>query len=170
MILNLKEFDSFPARKVLRGDQKDLDLEFDSIRSLNRIEFSLEIQKSGEEYFCQGEARASVQMTCARCLGEFDQDLVNSTDFIVCTREQALANRDVVDNEDYAYFQGQDLQADVSHIVRQTLITAVSMKPLCSEDCRGLCPQCGTNLNENSCKCRKTNIDQRWEGLKKLSG
>ena len=72
------------------------------------------------------------------------------------------------DNEDYIFFKSSDLQADLSDIVRQAIILAVGMKPLCSEDCRGLCPDCGVNLNKQSCRCASEKIDPRWEGLKKL--
>ena len=170
MILNLREFENFPARKLLQGDHNAVDLEFDSLVSLCRIELQLNIQKSGDEYYCQGDAKAHVKLTCARCLGEFDQDLENSTDFIICSSEWHEANRNIIDSEDYVYFQGSDLHADLSDIVRQAIITAVSLKPLCSEDCKGLCSQCGINLNDKSCDCEKKPTDARWEGLRKLSG
>jgi uncharacterized protein len=170
MILNLREFENFPARKLLQGDPKAVQLDFESVAGLDKIELQLNIQKSGDEYYCQGDARAHVKLTCARCLGEFDQDLENSTDFIICSSEWHQANRDILDNEDYVYFQGSDLHADLSEIVRQAIITAVSLKPLCSEECRGLCAQCGTNLNEEDCRCDKNRTDARWEGLRKLSG
>lgn len=170
MILDLREFDSFPARKSLQAGPGAFELDFESVQGLGDVMLQLNIQKSGDEFYCQGDARAKVKLTCARCLGEFDQDLENSTDFIICSSEWHQANRDAVDNEDYVYFKGSDLQADLTDIVRQTIITAISLKPLCSDDCRGLCSQCGINLNEKSCDCDKGRTDPRWEGLRKLSG
>ena len=51
-----------------------------------------------------------------------------------------------------------DVQIDLGHLVMEQLHLALPMKPLCSETCKGLCPQCGTNLNTGSCNC-----DPRWE-------
>ena len=47
-------------------------------------------------------------------------------------------------------------------------VLAVPMKNLCSEDCKGLCPKCGKNLNEGLCNCNEENIDPRWETIQKL--
>jgi len=58
---------------------------------------------------------------------------------------------------------------DLGEDVRQYLILAVPQKLLCSDDCRGLCPQCGVNRNRVRCNCSTKEIDPRWEGLKKVS-
>ena len=160
MILDLREFETFPAHKLLIGEPVELALEAD-----------LRIQKSGEEYFCQGKVNAIVNVECSRCLNGFDLELENETDFIICSEaDHAEDEKEAIDTEDYVYFSGSDIQADISEIVRQTIILSVAMKPLCSEDCKGICPQCGINLNENTCSCETEKIDPRWESLKKLSG
>lgn len=170
MILDLSQFDSFPAKVILEAGPEAIEIDFDSVVRVNSAELDLNIQKSGEEFYCQGNAVASVRMTCARCLEEFDLELANSTDFIVCSKQWYDNQGDVKDTEDYAFFQGGELHADVTDIVRQAIIISMSLKPLCSEDCRGLCPTCGVNRNEASCECRKERTDGRWEALKKLSG
>ncbi|MEW6413588.1 MAG: DUF177 domain-containing protein [Candidatus Zixiibacteriota bacterium] len=144
-------------------------VDYDSVAAVNSIDLRLDIQKSGDEYYCQGVANASVKLVCARCLAEFDLKLSNSTDFIICSREWHENNRDAIDNEDYVYLQGGDLTADLTDIVRQTLITALDLKPLCSEGCRGICCHCGADLNHESCSCHQDKTDTRWEGLKQLS-
>jgi len=53
--------------------------------------------------------------------------------------------------------------------VRESLILAVPMKPLCEDDCQGLCQRCGTNLNRASCECPTEPVDPRWNDLKILS-
>lgn len=169
MILDLREFDSFPARVFLKGDPESLVPDLEEIRGVKKVSTSLDVQKTGEEFFCQGEVEATVRLECARCLSEFDTQLRSKTDFIICSESlYADRARNGIDDEDYVFFQGSELVADLSNIVRQTIILAVRMKPLCSKDCRGLCPQCGINLNESSCDCAAKEIDPRWEGLKKL--
>jgi len=57
---------------------------------------------------------------------------------------------------------------DIADDVRQTLLLAVPLKLLCSENCRGLCPTCGKNLNEGECSCRNDVGDPRWDVLRNL--
>jgi uncharacterized protein len=169
MILNLRELDSFPAHVILEGDPGKIIPDFEGIVGVQKVSAVLDIQKSGEEYFCQGEIDATVRLECARCLSEFESELRNTTDFIVCSESlYAERIREGIDYEDYTFFQGADLQADLTAIVRQTIILAVGLKPLCSESCRGLCPHCGVNLNEQTCGCAAKHIDPRWEQLKKF--
>lgn len=169
MILDLREFDSFPAETVLTGDSSSLNLDFQGLNELKSLRVDLRIQESGEEYFCQGTVQATVNVECSRCLNGFDKECESSIDFIACTETLHDDEKDVLDTEDYAYFKDGDLQADISDIVRQAIILSLSLKPLCAEDCKGLCPQCGINLNETTCSCVKEVIDPRWEALKKLS-
>ena len=170
MILDLSQFESFPAKVLLQAKPEALVIDYDSVVRVNSADLDLSIQKSAEEFYCQGSARASVRLICARCLEEFDLELANTTDFIVCSRQWHDTHGDVKDNEDYVFFQGSELHADVTDVVRQMIIISMEMKPLCSQDCRGLCATCGANLNEVSCRCRRERTDGRWEALKKLSG
>jgi len=170
MKLYLSQFDSFPCHASLKAGPDELNFDYESLVRVNSAQLELDIQKSGEEFFCQGAARASVIVTCARCLEEFSQELASTTDFIICSKEWRETHRDVKDNEEYVFYEGSDLQADVSGIMREAVIVELSMKPLCSESCRGLCPRCGVNLNEKACTCRNDHTDERWDALRKLSG
>ena len=169
MILDLRQFETFPARLSLEADADKVEIDYEGVVRLNSGRMDLEIQKAGDEFFCQGDAIASIRLTCARCLKEFDRELDNSTNFIVCSKKWHDECRAEEDNEEYVFFQGSDLQADVSDVMRQSVIMSISLKPLCSEDCKGLCPSCGINLNDNSCNCQKGKVDTRWEALKKIS-
>jgi len=170
MILDLREFETFPAHKSLEADPASLAVDFEGVRRVDKLQLDLTIQKAGEEHYCQGQVKAVVSLECSRCLTEFSRELVNDTDFIVCTKEQYESHQEAIDSEDYVLLKGSDLMADVSDIVRQAVILAVGIMPVCRKDCRGLCPQCGLNLNEGSCDCKNEKIDPRWEGLKDLSG
>ena len=66
----------------------------------------------------------------------------------------------------YAVSEGGWL--DLTPLLREQGWLAVPMKPLCTPNCKGLCPQCGTNLNLESCACEKVHIDPRLAALKKL--
>ena len=57
---------------------------------------------------------------------------------------------------------------DMSEVVRQYVLNGVPIKPLWREECRGLCPECGTNLNEEKCRCKSVPMDPRWGSLAEL--
>ncbi len=59
-------------------------------------------------------------------------------------------------------------EVDVSPLIREQLLLALPTRPLCQEGCRGLCPQCGANLNLNSCDCSAAKFDPRLEALRSL--
>jgi uncharacterized protein len=169
MVVDLREFDDFPVTVVLEAAPGEITSFAPEVTQVDRVTFQLSIQKSGEEYFCQGTAKAAVVMDCSRCAGSYRTDLSESTNFIIRSDTGLTGTEtDVVDNEDYVLLHGHDAVADVTDMVRQTLVLAVDLKPLCREDCKGLCPVCGTNLNERTCHCERNNSDGRWDGLKGL--
>lgn len=171
MILDLREFEEFPARTTIEAETGAIAPYRGDVLGIESVIFDVSIQKAGEEYFCQADMKARVRIECARCLGEFTKELVGKTDFIVRSDAQLDSRRDgVYDDEDYVFLRGTDLRADITHIVKQTLVLATSMKPICSEDCKGLCPTCGANRNVAPCDCSQKRIDGRWAGLADLAG
>lgn len=168
MILDLREFEEFPATKLIQAGPAQIKPFSNSVIEVEGVEAELAIQKSGLEYFCQGEVTARLVLECARCLGRYTSVLSGRTDFVICSDASGPEHEKTEDTEDYLYFKGNDLRVDITEPVRQTLALGMSLKPLCSEDCKGLCPSCGTNLNERSCKCKQERNDPRWEGLRDL--
>ncbi len=169
MIVDLRDLDSFPAHVFLTSGAGDIVPDYEGIHAVKQVDCNLDIQKSGDEYYCRGDITATVNLECARCLAAFDAVVKSKIDFIICSESGYKTRvREALDDEDYVFFQGVELTADISEIVRQMIILAVGMKPLCSEDCKGLCPRCGVNLNEETCSCQRTRIDPRWHGLEKL--
>lgn len=170
MILNLREFETFPATKRIRAASGEIKPFSDSVIGVEGVEAELEIQESGQQYFCQAQVTARLILECARCLGRFEGELSGRTDFIICSEAQVAERQSAVDDEDYLYFKGNDLRIDVTEPVRQTIVLELSLKPLCSKDCKGLCRSCGTNLNERPCDCKREKHDPRWDGLRNLFG
>ena len=66
------------------------------------------------------------------------------------------------------YLHPETDKIDLAKDIRDYAILAVPMKKLCSEDCKGLCPKCGKNLNDGTCDCHEEKMDPRWEPLQKL--
>ena len=169
MIVDFREFETFPAHKVLESDPEKISLDFDGVQNVKSVTVDLAIQNSGEEFYCQGEVAARVTLECARCLALYEKELNNPVDFIVCSSDVHDAYRkEALDGEDYVLLDHHQ-RGDLTEIVRQAILLAVSLKPLCSEDCSGICAQCGKNLNDGPCGCTKEVIDERWAALKELA-
>lgn len=130
---------------------------------------AITIRRLGDRVLCDGTARVAARLVCSRCLKEY------GTKFEVVFKEVLLPapeEGEVEESEesmpDSIYYRNDEIE--LNDIVREQLLLALPMKPLCSKDCKGLCSRCGTDLNERSCNCRNDGIDPRWkplEGLKK---
>ena len=169
MILNLREFEEFPARTTLMAAPGELSPVRDDVRSIGAVSLAVSIQKSGDEFFCQGHVTGTVEIECARCLGSYELELEGDADFVLTTAEvREQQGAEGVDNEDYVLFDGNALQVDLRDVVRQVLLVELPLKPICSDSCKGLCSVCGANLNLTSCQCDTKKTDARWEALEAL--
>ncbi|MEE8576201.1 MAG: DUF177 domain-containing protein [candidate division Zixibacteria bacterium] len=168
MILDLRESEEFPVRKTLEAVGGIAAFRED-VSSVGVIRLELTIQQTGEEYFCQGEVSADVVLDCARCLSSYEVKLLESTNFIVTTQEvRDQQKAEAIDDEDYVIMDGGDLRVDLTETIRQILLATLPIIPVCDASCRGLCDQCGANLNLQPCSCGDKETDPRWAGLKKL--
>jgi DUF177 domain-containing protein len=108
----------------------------------------------------------ALDMECGRCLEPFT--LPVRSDFrytLVPSRDQEEQKEELAD-EDVSFSYYQDDLIDLNALVYEQILFQVPMKPLCAEDCRGLCPQCGASLNTTICQCRPGAVDSRLEALK----
>ena len=119
----------------------------------------------------KGRLTTSLESNCARCLEPITQDVKREFDLLY--RPQGSdAGRDeisVTDAEaEISYYEGEGLLLE--DVVREQILLAVPLKLTCREDCKGLCPHCGTNLNHEQCSCEEPIEDPRWSALKELRG
>ena len=121
-----------------------------------------------------GKVKASAVMECSRCLDSFRRDIVGDFSFVVRhlkNGETVPETSRVFDNEGddgLLYISNDKDSIDISKFVREALLLSIPQKPVCKEDCKGLCPVCGTNLNEGKCGCARTGNDPRWSALSGL--
>ncbi len=167
MILDLRDIATFPAEFAIESelDNNEYGIERVSFRDL--MSLRLVIQKVQEDYYCQGTVTVPVEEECSRCLNIFDAELTGDLNFIIKTGE-GKTETSATGEEDIVYIKPSEPVIDLHHLIRESLILSLPLKPLCDEDCRGLCPDCGVNLNEETCNCKREEDDERWEGLKSL--
>ena len=117
-----------------------------------------EIYNNGQSLTLDARATGKMQTECARCLKPIEVDV----DFEV--RELLSRAEDGArEDEDIILFDGYEIELD--EIVTDHLLMNISGRYLCKEDCAGLCPECGHNLNEGDCGCNREYIDPRWQAL-----
>lgn len=106
----------------------------------------------------KGEIKPNLLVRCARCGKEFSYSEPISLEAKITDK---LANED---EEEFILLT--DFALDVEELVRSALILEMPSRFLCREDCKGLCPKCGTDLNSNQCSCDLSDRDPRWDVLK----
>ncbi len=116
-----------------------------------------------------GNVRAHLEFSCARCLEPVGQDVSKTFDLIF--RPQGVDRRaaEVAISEgetEIGYYQGEGLLLEDA--LREQVLLATPVRALCREDCKGLCPQCGRNLNVEECHCEQRLSDPRWEPLSEI--
>lgn len=106
-----------------------------------------------------GEVRTVWMGECRRCLGQASGTVVSTFRELF---ERAGQSVDVSEAENYLY-TGEVI--DLRELVKDQVILGLPWAPLCREGCRGLCPLCGANLNDESCGCSQRRVDPRWSAL-----
>jgi len=119
----------------------------------------------------RGRLAAGLELQCARCLDPVKQDVAR--EFELLYRPLGVdAGRDeisVTDAEaEIGYYQGQGILLE--DVLREQVLLALPLKVTCREDCKGLCPHCGRNLNQEQCSCAAQLEDPRWAALKEIRG
>jgi len=169
MMLDLRAIENFPARVALEEDVARLDISAMGLTVTGKARAEIHIVKSDRIYYCTGEVVCDARIECSRCLEPYPVTLRGELDFSIHEMDsQSGLNPDDIPETEILIPAGETL-VDVSGPVREGILLEVPLKPLCSESCKGLCPQCGTNRNETDCECHEDSTDPRWDGLRDLT-
>jgi uncharacterized protein len=127
------------------------------------LQVHMDVQMAGRDVIVQGELTSRTTMPCRRCLAPVTVELKEKVALVYrpgLTRVEAEAQ------EVYALAERAD-DLDLTEALREQVVLAVPQYAMCGETCRGLCPQCGTNLNQTQCDCAAAEEDPRWAALRK---
>jgi len=122
---------------------------------------TVEFTRINRGIFGEGQLRSQMQLECARCLETFAQPL----DLYL---EAQFSSPPIRPQGEMIFPIGVKGILDLTAALREHVLLDLPMRPLCKPDCRGLCVECGKNLNEETCDCVKETIDSRLVGLKDL--
>jgi uncharacterized protein len=156
--------DSFP---VLSEMKQNGECDF-----VSPIDFRLEVTRVGDIVKVEGEVHVSIHLVCDRCLREFDTDLA-SVFSLIYSQEVDETNHEggealELSPEELGLMPIRGEEIDFRDGIQEQVVLALPLRALCSDDCKGLCPQCGADLNEADCSCTKVVPAGRFAALRKL--
>lgn len=139
-------------------EQEIINLPGEEIKILEPIKFNGELKMVEDVVSLYGNITTKLELECSRCLKNFSVDV--NTDI-----DEKFSNN-YKEDDSIALIEGDVL--DVADAIVSNVISTLPIKRLCVEQCKGLCQQCGADLNIEKCRCDDSNIDIRFEKLKDL--
>ncbi len=131
---------------------------------------TVKLTRTNRSILVQAKLRVSAKFECSRCLKEVEQLLkINIEEEFFPTLDVVTGKAVALPEEPGVFTIDENHMLDMTEAVRQYLLLALPMKPLCRPDCAGICPDCGQDLNEGACGCRTNEIDPRWAKLAQLT-
>ena len=148
-----------------------IDFAQDGIRQAGPLDWAVSVEKAGAETRITGTLDTTLEVICSRCLEPARISVTKPFDLFFRQRDELMFDEDdeiELDEEDTrtAFFTGTKLA--IGDILREQILLALPMKALCTVDCKGLCPTCGTNLNSGSCGCPKEEFSPHMDTLLEL--
>ena len=163
------EFDENPLIfPVIAEMVKNRECEF-----LKPLNIQLKAFRVRELFEVQGTFRTSVRLPCSRCLKDFDTPL--TSDFELTSTKEMPGLMDVFEDEEIElkveeigmlYFKGEEINLQKG--IQEQIVMAFPLQPLCDENCKGLCSNCGSDLNQGDCGCKQEPSTNKFAALKNL--
>lgn len=151
MIIDLSGFEETEnVREVSRKVSLDnFEFRHQEIEIPEPINLDLDIYNTGDSFVFTGSLQGNIRLECSRCLEPFA--------LTIDIELKTEIEKSEIDNLE---------QVDLTPVIKENILLAIPIKPLCSEDCQGLCPRCGQNLNKGQCDCDPESVDPRLAKLK----
>lgn len=151
-------------RFQLEGEPKDFGCELREVKEnpsfeklLGRIKVEVTVTRSGLRFFVRGRTHFKALLECAICWGkyeqEFEEEMIAEFTSLKRTRGGGYVRELEPDDLDRVPIDADFI--DLSSMIRDAIHLAVPIAPRCRDDCRGICPECGANLNLEECQCHQ---------------
>ena len=143
--------------------------EDDDYRVVAPVHLVFDVRRDADAFKVTGTVATRLKLECGRCLESYTTPVTSAFDLRYLPEDQNTGDEErEIDEDDLttAYYRHNAL--DLGELMREQFELALPMKPLCSDACKGLCPECGTNLNTTTCGCTPKWEDPRLAALKGL--
>jgi len=141
----------------------------DDFRVAEPIALAFDIFKDKQQFRLIGNVKTTLELPCSRCLEPYTLPVDQRFDLRYQPHAQNTGEGEREIEEDdltTAFYENDEI--DLGQLMREQFYLALPMKPLCSDDCKGLCPACGANLNRTTCDCNRSWEDPRLAALKEF--
>jgi uncharacterized protein len=137
------------------------------------VDLRMVIHQDQDRFRLVGTVKTELELACSRCLEPFKLPVDRAFDlrYLPAGAGEPESDEDEeteVEEDDVSITFYRDEQIDLNELLREQFYLTLPMKPLCSDNCKGICPQCGTNRNTAPCDCNPQWEDPRLAGLKTL--
>lgn len=147
----------------------DLELEADLAKAKDDVKVAGTVTNGERVTVIEADVTAPLTIFCSRCLEEIPTDLEFGFRTAFVPTEEATDDQEVeLDLQDLDLSFAEEDEVDLVDVIREQMILNIPARPLCKDDCKGLCEVCGKNLNRESCECKNEESDPRWAALKNL--
>jgi uncharacterized protein len=136
--------------------------------ALSPLNMSGEVSRIEGGYALDARLVYDGQLECSRCLSPYPFREDETFTLVLYPRNAASSEERELSREDLDAMFYDEPVVPLRPIAEERVQMALPMKPLCKPDCRGLCSECGKDLNLGACACVRETVDPRWEALKAL--
>lgn len=146
---------------------EEIDLEDEGARLVADTRVEGTASRKGEQIRLRGRVQTEVELLCDRCLAPSRAPLEVEFDTSFISQEAEAAKTENIEllAEDLGLSAYDGDSVDLEELVREQILLALPSRRLCREDCKGLCPDCGADLNAGHCSCEQGEVDPRWSAL-----
>lgn len=137
---------------------------------IDRAQGWVRVIRTHEGFLVRAELETQVKLTCSRCLDQFELKsrlTMEEESFPTIDPTTGKTTEPPEEAEGVIHLDDQHVM-DMKEVVRQYALSEAPIKPLCRDECPGLCPECGSNLNKEKCNCKTASADPRWSALAEL--
>lgn len=145
------------------------EIHIDSVNLTGPARGRLVLEMQGSELRVRGRVAAAAQVACSRCLAPYAFYVDAEIDLVYQPAAPGDKSEHIEihpDELDVGYYSGDCISTE--EILQEQIILAMPIKPLCSPACKGICPSCGVDLNEQDCRCRTDGEESLFSVLKNL--
>lgn len=148
----------------------ELPLEDELMRLASEAKVEGRASKKHEQIRMRGTIDASVEVACDRCVAPIIVPVSADFDvtYVPVESQEVEPEATELQEEELSFATYEGVYLDIDELAREQLLLALPTRQLCREDCQGLCPTCGADLNTGTCQCEQQEIDPRWAALAAL--
>lgn len=170
MTIDLASVGVEPKKIDVAFDRSEIDFEGENATLAGDVLFKGETYLIDGKVHIRGNMNAEVSVDCTRCLEPAVKYIdVSFDDVFVDAAQESKTSETEVGIENLNESLVQEGRIELAEVIREQILLALPDQVFCREDCKGLCPKCGANLNLIDCKCADDGIDPRWAALKKIA-